>query len=128
MSQLLDALGGRPALTAAVDLLYDRLLGDPALDRFFAGVDLRRLQAHMIDFLAAALGSEQGRYHGRDMVRAHAHLAIADDDFDRVATHLVAVLDQLAVPAELIDQVVARVAPLRPQIVTRSAVLTGGAR
>jgi hemoglobin len=112
-----ESIGGAGAVQAAVDDFYARLLGDPQLAPFFAGVDLQRLKSHQRAFLAAALGGAQ-LYQGRDMAAAHAGLEISDGDFDAVVTHLVATLTGLGVPQETIGQIGGLLAPLRGEVVT----------
>jgi hemoglobin len=112
-----DAIGGAPAVTAAVDDFYVRVLADPKLAPFFVDVDIRKLKSHQRGFIAAAIGGPE-IFAGRDMATAHAGLAITDTDFDAVVTHLVATLTGLGVPAETIGQIGAALAPLRTQIVT----------
>ena len=48
---------------------------------------------------------------------AHAGLGITDRDFDRVAGHLAGALQTLGVPADHVEVILARVAPLRADIV-----------
>ena len=89
-----DSIGGGPAVRAAVDDFYARVLADPQLAPFFTGVDLQHLKAHQRAFIAAAIGGAE-IYQGRDMAAAHAGLAITDADFDAVAGHLVDTLTGL---------------------------------
>ncbi|MBS2965272.1 group 1 truncated hemoglobin [Actinocrinis puniceicyclus] len=117
---LYDSIGGETSVRVAVDDFYERLLGDPALAPFFSGVDLRKLKTHQRAFLTAALGGAE-LYQGRDMGAAHAGLAIADEDFDAVVAHLVETLAGLGVATETIEQIGAKLAPLRTQIVTATA-------
>jgi hemoglobin len=100
-----------------VDDFYARVLADPRLAPFFAGTDLSRLKAHQRSFIAAAIGGPEV-FAGRDMATAHAGLAISDGDFDAVVAHLVDTLDGLGVPAEIIGQIGAALAPLRADVVT----------
>ncbi len=51
------------------------------------------------------------------MGAAHAHLRVTGEAFDRVAGHLVGALRTLGVPPHHVDDIVARIAPLRAQIV-----------
>jgi hemoglobin len=51
------------------------------------------------------------------MAAAHSHLRISGRAFDRVAGHLVGTLRELGVAAAHVDAIVARVAPLRAQVV-----------
>ena len=39
-------LGGRPAVLAAVELLYQKMLADARLAKFFVGVDMEKLMKH----------------------------------------------------------------------------------
>jgi len=117
---LYERLGGTGSLDVAVERFYDRLLADPELAHFFASVDMRRQRAHQKAFLSMALGGPRG-YRGRNLAEAHAHLDINDHHVDLVAGHLVAVLVELGVPGELIDEVVAAVDSLRDTVLGRYA-------
>lgn len=119
-----DSIGGAPAVQAAVDDFYTRLLADPALAPFFDGIDMSRLKAHQRSFIAAAIGGSE-IYSGRDMASAHAGLGISDADFDAVVGHLVDTLTGLGVPAETIGQIGGALAPLRADIVTVNTELAG---
>jgi hemoglobin len=115
-----DSIGGGPAVRAAVDDFYVRVLADRQLAPFFADVDLQRLKAHQRAFIAAAIGGSE-IYEGRDMAAAHAGLAITDADFDAVVAHLVDTLTGLGVPGETIGRIGGALAPLRGDIVTAPA-------
>jgi hemoglobin len=117
MASVYDQIGGKPAVSAAVDGLYERLLADPALAPYFADTDMERQKRHMRAFMAVALGGADV-YAGRDMRGAHARLAVTHDAFDRVVAHLVDTLASLGVPIEIIEAIGAKLAPLRAQIVT----------
>jgi truncated hemoglobin YjbI len=114
-----DSIGGAPAVRAAVDDFYARVLADPRLAPFFAGTDLHRLKAHQRACLAAAIGGPQV-FGGRDMAAAHAGLGIGDGDFDAVVAHLAGTLTGLGVPGDTIGQIAGTLAPLRGDIVTTS--------
>jgi len=115
---LYDAIGGAAAVSAAVDVLYDRLLADDLVAHHFEGVDVRRLAGHMRAFLAAALDGPQS-YQGRDLGAAHADLGITGAEWDATVGHVVATLESLGVPPDMIGEVGARLIPLRDTIVTR---------
>jgi hemoglobin len=117
MTSIYDEIGGRPAVAAAVDDLYDRILGDDALAPYFDGLDMSRQKAHLRAFVAAALGGPQ-LYAGRDMHAAHAGLGIDGAAYDRVVLHLAGALSALDVPVQTIAAIADALAPLRGQIVT----------
>ena len=116
MASIYDQIGGTAAVSATVEELYARVLGDPQLAPYFAGIDMRRQQHHMRAFIATALGGTHV-YEGRDMATAHAGLGITDRDFDRVAAHLAGALQTLGVPTAQVKTILARIAPLREDIV-----------
>ena len=117
MASVYDQIGGKPAVSAAVDGLYERLLADPALAPYFADTDMARQKSHMRAFMAVALGGADV-YAGRDMGSAHARLDVTHGAFDRVVAHLVDTLASLGVLTEIIEAIGAKLAPLRAQIVT----------
>jgi hemoglobin len=113
---LYDQIGGKPAISAAVERFYVRVLADPMLAPFFEKVDIPRLKAHQLAFLSQTLGGPQ-QYSGAAMARAHARLSIEQRHFDAVATPLVETLRELGVNEEIVAGVVTAIAPLAQQIV-----------
>jgi hemoglobin len=112
-----DELGGADGVASAVDDLYRRLLADPTVAPWFRDVNLRRVRAHMTDFLVTALDGPEV-YSGRALDVAHAGLGVTDDAFDATASHLLDALEAQQVRPELLDVVLARVATLRAVVVS----------
>ena len=113
-----EAIGGEPALVAVVDDFYDRVVGDPQLESFFAGVNMPKLKGRQVEFFAAALGGPDV-YQGPSMRDAHIGRGITQADFDKVAYHLTDALAAAGVPAQTIGQISAAVIPLADEIVSR---------
>jgi hemoglobin len=113
-----EAIGGETALVAVVDDFYVRVLADPELSGFFAGVNMPKLKGRQVEFFAAALGGPDF-YEGAGMREAHAGRGISQADFDRVAGHLVASLAAAGVPAGTIGQIAGAITPLADDIVSR---------
>ena len=113
---LYEAIGGRAAVAAAVEDLYQRVLADPAIAHYFAAVDLARLMSHQRAFLGYVLGGPEV-YDGRLMTDAHAGLAITDQAFDRVCQHLIETLRSLGVGEALTQRLAQNISTLRGQIV-----------
>ena len=116
-TSIYQAIGGRAALTAAVDDFYGRLLADPVLGPLFPGGVGPRHRAYVITILGEALGGPE-RYRGPDVAGAHRGLGITDTHFDLAAAHLYATLDGLGVPEHLADHIVGIVASLQSAVVT----------
>ncbi|MEV0204344.1 group 1 truncated hemoglobin [Streptomyces sp. NPDC050788] len=114
---LFEQLGGEEAVGAVVDLFYDKVLSDPDLQPYFTGVDLDRLKQHQRRFIGQALGATRP-YSGRSMRKAHEHLAVTEDAFGRVVTHLAGALAEAGVDEETIGTIAQRLLPLKQEIVT----------
>ena len=114
---LYEEIGGRPALKAAVDVFYRRLLADPELAwLFIVGVGIRH-QAFVVTALGEALGGPEG-YWGPVLADAHRDLGITDAEFDRAVAHLSGAMNEVSVPRPLADRVIVIVAKFRWAIVT----------
>ncbi|HVV14116.1 group 1 truncated hemoglobin [Amycolatopsis sp.] len=116
MTSIYDQIGGQEALTAVVDDFYDRVLADRELAVYFAGANMPRLKGRQVEFFAKALGGPD-HYEGQSMRDAHRGRGIGRQDFDRVATLLAESLNAAGVPGHLVDQIIAAIAPLAPEIV-----------
>mmetsp|Transcript_7907 Transcript_7907/g.16729 ORF Transcript_7907/g.16729 Transcript_7907/m.16729 type:complete len:416 (-) Transcript_7907:184-1431(-) len=115
---LLDRIGGEPALTAAVDEFYARVVSDTTLEHFFEGITIETLKDHQRKFLRLAFTEIPtdidvvGFLHGK-----HYRLFLKGlnaTHFDSVAGHFVGTLQHLGVPKEMIDEAAGIVVPLRP--------------
>jgi hemoglobin len=111
------AIGGRRSLVAAVQGFYGRLFADPEIAPFFPEGVTAQHKAYLVTVLGEALGGPE-RYRGPDLAKAHSHLGITDHHFNLVAGHLDATLEDLNVPRNLTDQIIAIVATLRDTVVT----------
>jgi hemoglobin len=114
---IFELIGGEPALAAVVDDFYERVLDDPQLAPFFAGVSMPKLKGRQVEFFAAALGGPDV-YEGRSMRQAHAGRGIGQAVFDQVAVHLTGALAAAGVPAETIAQIAATITRLAGEIVS----------
>ena len=119
---IFELIGGPPAMTAAVDDFYRRVMADPALSPYFDGIDMRGLKSHQRAFISAAIGGPEP-YVGRSMREAHALFDIQPEHFDRVVHHLVNTLADLGVADLIIDAVGAKLAPLKAEIAPDATTL-----
>ncbi len=107
MTTLYERLGGEPAVDAAVDLFYKKLLADDRVKHFFDGVDMERQARHQKMFLTYAFGGAPN-YPGRSMRAAHARLVqeqgLNDSHFDAVLENLAETLRELGVPEALVQE------------------------
>jgi hemoglobin len=113
-------VGGQPAVQAAVDGLYDRILADPDLAPYFAASDVRRLKTHQRAFITMALGGPT-HYAGRPLQDAHHRLDISEYAFAKVVGHLADTLVALDVDPAVIAAIAEALRPLEAQIVATHA-------
>lgn len=109
MASLYEQIGGQPAVEAAVDIFYRKVLSDDRISHYFEDVDMEKQIAKQKGFLTMAFGGPHN-YTGSDMRTAHAHLVkrgLNGDHFNAVAENLSATLQELGVAQPLIDQVMA---------------------
>jgi hemoglobin len=105
---LYERIGGEPAVNAAVDIFYRKVLNDHRINRFFDNVDMEKQAAKQKAFLTMAFGGPHN-YTGEDMRKGHEHLVkmgLNDSHFDAVVEDLGTTLEELNVPQELINEVV----------------------
>jgi truncated hemoglobin YjbI len=114
-----DRLGGAPAVAAATELFYRKVLADPWLSRYFDGVDMDHQIAKQTAFLTMALGGPNS-YTGRDLRTAHAGLAgLSDQHVALVIGHLAETLRELGVSEEDIAAAGAVAASVRDDVLNR---------
>lgn len=103
---LYDKIGGEAAVNAAVDIFYRKVLADDRISQFFDTVDMEGQHAKQKAFLTMAFGGPNS-YTGKDMREAHKHMDLTEEHFGAVAENLVGTLQELEVPQEYIDEIVA---------------------
>ncbi|MEA2311194.1 MAG: hemoglobin [Solirubrobacteraceae bacterium] len=90
VGSIYEQIGGTAAVAATVDERYARVVGDRHLARYFDGID---------------------------MATAHAGLGITGADFGRVTSHLAGALAGVGIAPDTLHDIIARLAPLRDDIV-----------
>jgi len=116
-----EQIGGEPAMAAAVEVFYRKVLADDRISHFFEDVDMERQAAKQKAFLTLVTGGPAS-YSGRDMRAGHAHLVkrgLNDVHFNAVAGHLKDTLEELGVPAPLVAQVLAIAESARADVLNR---------
>lgn len=116
---LYEQLGGKPAVEAAVELFYQKVLVDDRIKHYFAAVDMKKQMGKQKAFLTMVFGGPVN-YDGLDMRKGHAHLqGLNDTHFDAVVENLGKTLAELGVKGELIQQVAALAETVRNDVLNR---------
>ncbi|PCJ11544.1 MAG: group 1 truncated hemoglobin [Gammaproteobacteria bacterium] len=122
MSSIYESLGGEPAVNAAVDIFYKKVLADDRVKHFFDEMDMDRQRNMQKSFLTFALGGPNN-YKGKNMRKAHEKLVtekgLNETHFDAVLESLGATLQELDVPENLIAEAAALVVTLKPDILNQ---------
>jgi hemoglobin len=118
---LYDRLGGQPAIHAVANGLVDRILADNRVNKWFVHAssspeNTAAYKAKLADFICVGVGGPC-KYTGLDMMAAHKGRGVTSEAFGAVAEDLIAVLDQLKVPAKEKAEVMAIIGSLKPTIV-----------
>lgn len=117
-ASLYEKIGGKAALSAAIDLFYQKLLADERVNHFFEDVNMRRQHNRQKAFIGAALGSPEP-WTGKDLRKVHASLDLTETDFGIVAGHLQTTLEELKVDKELIGQVMTIVGSTKDAVLNK---------
>lgn len=115
-----DRVGGRPAITEVVERFYARVLDDDDLSPYFDDADVAAVKRHQVLLLSQVLGGPK-EYDGRDLGEAHRGLGVTSDHYDKVVSHLVAVLVELGADDELLEAAGGVVAGVKDDIVESAA-------
>jgi hemoglobin len=118
---LYEQLGGAPAVDAAVDVFYRKVLSDDRVSQFFDDVDMDRQIAKQKSFLTMVFGGPV-EYTGKDMRAAHTHLVsrgLNDSHVDAVIELLGESLREVGAPESLIAQVAAIAESARADVLNR---------
>ena len=120
---LYERLGGKAAITAAVDEFVARVGADKRINHFFkaAAADpkrMARLKTNLVNLVCQASGGPC-KYTGKDMKTAHKGMGITNADFNALVQDLVGALDKFKVPAKEKSDLLALLGPMRPAIVSQ---------
>ena len=107
MSSLFEKIGGKPAVQAAVDIFYNKVIADKRINKFFDQIDMQAQRKKQILFLTYAFGGPNN-YDGNNMRDAHKKFVdqgLNDMHFDAVVENLAQTLKELEVSSENIAEV-----------------------
>jgi hemoglobin len=115
---LYERLGGIDAIRAVVDDFVANVAADKRINAFFAHTDIDRLKHNLIDQICQGTGGPC-TYTGRSMKDAHAGMGVRNRDFNALVGDLGKTLKKFKVPKRETNELVAILAPMRKDVVTR---------
>ena len=115
---LYERLGGQPAIIAVVDDFVGNVAADKRINGFFGKTDIPRLKRLLVEQICAGSGGPC-IYTGRDMRTTHAGMGVKNRHFNALVQDLGKSLNKFKVPRKEQKELVAILAPMRKDIVSR---------
>jgi hemoglobin len=115
---LYESMGGEPALRAALDHFADIVVADDRINFTFAEANMAKFKQLLFEQLCNLSGGPC-KYTGRDMRTSHTKLKINNAEFNALAEDLYISLGQAGVPYRLQNKLMALLAPMQHEIVTK---------
>jgi hemoglobin len=115
---LFRKLGGREGITAIVRDAYTLILDDDRIKADFDNINRDHITMRLAELICQLTGGPCV-YHGRPMGPAHEALGVTRAKFNAVAEDLESAMDQHDVPYWTQNKLMALLAPMQRDIVTR---------
>jgi len=121
MTSIYEKIGGEPAMNAAVDLFYRKVLSDDRVNGFFDGIDMENQAAKQKAFLTMATGGPNN-YTGKELREGHKNIkdkegnGINDEHVTIIIQHAGAALQELGVGEGEIGEIAALLETTRSDI------------
>jgi hemoglobin len=115
---LYDALGGKAAIEALVDVLIAEVHADKRIIKLFANTDMPDFRRNLIEQLCEATGGPC-IYSGRTMEEAHSGLAITHEEFLFFVEDLNRAMNKAALSPENQRRLLALLGPMEPQVINQ---------
>jgi hemoglobin len=117
-SSLYERLGGQSGLENITDSFIHAIAKDDQIFHYFAKSDVTHFRDGFIKHLCD-ISNGPCRYQGDSMVDIHTGMNINEADFNRIVELLVKAMEQNSIAYTTQNQLLARLAPLRGQIIHR---------
>ena len=115
---LYQSLGEKPGVTALASDFVDRMKAHPRIGTMFDKIKPAYLEEQIADQFCEVSGGPC-QYDGETMKNSHADLGIDKAQFNLVVEILQAALDAQGIPFTAQNQLLAKLAPMHRDIITR---------
>jgi hemoglobin len=115
---LFHDLGGRDGIATIVDDATVNFLADPRIKATFDNTNMDRFKGNLTDQLCVVAGGPC-EYKGQSMHDAHKGLHLTNADFNALVEDLQAGMDKAGVPFATQNRLLARLAPMQHDVVTK---------
>ena len=117
-ASLYDDLGGDAGLTAIIGNAIDAAVADPRIAGKFDNINVARLKQRITEQVCELTGGPC-HFHGISMKGSHAYLELQDRHFNALVEDLQNAMDTQKVPFRTQNRLLAILAPMRRDIVTK---------
>ncbi len=115
---LYRALGEQAGITRIVEGMLLNIARDPRIVQHFADIDIVRLRDKLVEQLCVEAGGPCS-YSGDSMEESHKGLRLTPSDFNALVENLQDAMDAEGVPVPAQNRLLARLAPMRGQVIDR---------
>lgn len=115
-STLYDDLGGMPVIEKITDNFINEISYDQQIAQHFKDTKIDRFREKLIEQLCN-VSDGPCQYSGDSMLDVHQKMNITEAEFNRTVDLLVNAMNQAGVPHRVQNRLLARLAPMRPDII-----------
>lgn len=115
---LYSQLGEKAGITKVIDTFVGNVAKDSRINGMFAATNIPRLKMLLVDQVCEASGGPC-KYTGRDMKASHAGMGVNRTHFNALVEDLQAALSTEGVPFGVQNELLAVLAPMYRDIITR---------
>ena len=115
---LYDRLGGMPVIQAITDSFIERFGDDTRVAPTFAKSDIPKFRKLFAEQMCDITGGGC-KYTGRPMTTTHDGLHINESQFNAIVEDLQDAMNRQRIPIELQNELIAKLAPMRTDIIRR---------
>lgn len=117
-TEMWETFGGAEGVSAIIDTFVDLNVADPRIAGIFVAQDLVRVRRTLKEQIGYILGGPVA-YSGRDMRSSHADLGVQSADMGALVENLQIAMSRHGVPFRAQNRLLAKLAPMRRDVVTR---------
>ncbi len=115
---LYQGLGERAGITRIVEGTLINAARNPRIARHFEDIDIERLRDKLVEQICVEAGGPC-EYTGESMEESHKGQNLTRSDFNALVEDLIDAMDAEGVPVRQQNRLLARLAPMREQVIER---------
>lgn len=110
--------GGKPGISKVIDSFLEIWQADPRINNVLKDADVERLDSLLKEQFTQLTGGP-AIYSGKDMKTVHESMGLRNADFNALAEDLQSAMEKNGVPSRAQNKLLAKLAPMEHDIVTK---------